>query len=580
MQDIRRVLTERLDIVTLIQRYVPLRQNGSRWVAPCPFHQETKPSFYVDPVKGRYYCFDCHASGDAIGFYAQINGLDYKEALRTLAQELGIRLVRQNPEEERREKQERLHKQALLNLAAYAAKLFAQTLHKAQPSAPCRQYIAKRGLSDEICARFGLGWAIDTWDALVTKLEQENIPLSLAIEAGLVGKSKNDRYYDRFRGRLIFPISTFPDQVIAFGGRIIEECDAPKYINSPETPIYHKGKHLYGLVQAAQAIRVKGYVLLTEGYMDVLTLHQFGHTNAVGVLGTALTPDQIQLLTKSFTSQIVLLFDGDPPGRKAALRACQMILPEGISCRVVLLPDPEDIDRLLRGENGQKHFDDLLRNAEDGLDFFAKTLSTKAPRDIVAETHAFLEKIHDPELFSLLSRRLATTLGLSEALLRDHAAHARALHNQTQPAPRIFRPKPSKLSVFEREILMFAARHPEHLDLLFDQGAQHAIQSDAAKSFWEKILDREHTEERLTTQEKKLWDTWQGALSPPVDDEREVEALLDLMNRFKQKEQKELMLETIRTNSDSSDFASDLEFLSAVAATVKMRDHPLTEGET
>ncbi|MDR2744742.1 MAG: DNA primase, partial [Desulfovibrio sp.] len=344
--DTVRLIKERLNIVDMVRRYVELKRNGTRWVAPCPFHPETKPSFSVSEERGVFYCFGCQASGDIFTFYSRINGLDFKETLEQLALEAGVNLERSPAAKDRRhaEKSHEHHsvRQRILRMYQAAAAHFAAEL-KENNGAECRAYIKRRGLSDEMLEHFGLGWAGREWDSLAKKLRRAGFSEQIAVEANLLSRSAKGAVYDRFRGRLIFPIKNLAGQVIAFGGRIIRDEDEAKYINSSDTPVYKKSEHVFGLPQARKNIASIGKALLTEGYMDVVTLHQFGYENAVGVLGTALTPEQVKRIS-GFTSRVTLLFDGDRAGRKAALRGCEMLLARGLDCSVVVFPEGEDID--------------------------------------------------------------------------------------------------------------------------------------------------------------------------------------------------------------------------------------------
>ena len=555
-----------------------------RWVAPCPFHQETKPSFSVNEAEGFFYCFGCHASGDVIKFYSLYNGVTYKEALAALAKELGITLTPMSSKEIEEEKAKIQRRNALLSLNAYAAKFFANNLQTAQPDSPCTQYLEKRGLSPEIIQSFGLGFSPNSWDALMQALVHDHLGLDAALELGLLGKNTSNTYYDKFRGRLIFPITTFPNQVIGFGGRIIEDIDAPKYINSPESPVYHKGNNLYGLVQASKSIQSQKYVLLTEGYMDVLTLHQFGYTNAVGVLGTSLTNEQIARLATRFTSHIVLLFDGDPPGRKAALRACTMILPQGLRCNIVLLPDPEDIDSLLRLPDGKERFDELLRNAEEGLSFFVHHLLTLAPRDMFAKAHELLGATTNTELLHYIAGQLAKSLGITaeELLSNQKAPKALAPQQISLPQPVIFHAKhPTALSVPEKQVLMFVARYPGKRQLLDTLGAYQMLKSEAARSLWTTLLDPAFDQTKLSESELALWNTWCGCNAPPIYDDqtptyyKEEEALKQIIRSFQNEEEKAALIEVSRYTTGTGDFNIDLEHLAAVSETIALRDQRL-----
>ena len=564
----------RINIVSLIGRYVQLKRNGTRWCAPCPFHKETKPSFYVDEDRGTFHCFGCNSSGDIFAFYQQINGVDFRKALEDLAREAGVPLQGGRRSDLAKQKKERDRKLVIQEISTYTAKLFAEALASLPAQAPCRLYLKKRGLSQAICQTFGLGWAHDGWDNLATALKKAGYPEDLCVDAGLLSRNKQGRLFDCFRARLIFPITTIPNQVIAFGGRIIEDIDAPKYINSRETPIYHKGSHLYGLVQASQAIRHKGFALLTEGYMDVVTLHQFGYSHAVGVLGTSLTQEQIDRLCERFTQNLVLLFDGDPPGRKAALRACQMILPKGLNCKVVLLPEAEDIDSLLRLPKGPELFDDLQAKAPDGLSFLADCLRQMAPRAMITQTHEFLAKITLPELFSPMASRLARLLGLSERDLRL-AETDRRLH-QAKSGTVVYRPEPlhaknAQIPIIERQILMFAVRYRNQLAILQELGAVHLLSSQAAREFWEKLQDPELDEELLTPHERELCQLWSGKGAPPCTPEafqREVTALKKAVETYHLMRDKSFVARAIQRNAENDDFSSDLVYLQALQQTI------------
>ena len=392
------------------------------------------------------------------------------------------------------------------------------------------------------------------------------ICLLLAAEAGLVGRSDRGSVYDRFRGRLIFPIKNLSNQVIAFGGRIIADEDEAKYINSSDTPIYKKGEHLYGLAQARKGITVKGRALLTEGYMDVLTLHQFGYDNAVGVLGTALTPDQIKRLS-GFTSQLTLLFDVDRAGRKAALRSCEMLLTRGLACTVVLMPEGEDIDSLLRTQ-GVEAFEALQAQAPDGLRFCLDVLRALAPRETVEWAKNFLRHVEVPELVSPYVSRLATHLQLSEAELRQGLADSR----RPGPDGQTTRPSRARQNMRDRQIMMYAVRYPDRLDDLRDLGADLALQSDIARQLWDKIEEwgSDEAPYHLDQREKNFWSFCRGAEAAPRDDgDRELEALRHDLDAYYAATQRQSVTAALRQNTGTGDFAADLEYLRALQETLE-----------
>ena len=267
----------RLNLVDIARRYVDLKRNGPRWVAPCPFHQETKPSFSINEEEGFFYCFGCQASGDLFDFYGQINGLDFKETLEQLAEEAGVTLERGPQKHDGQPAGQTMSKRRqLLKIHEIAAAHFTENL-SGRDGAECRDYMARRGISEEVAKLFGLGWSRRDWQSLAEVLRRAGFSESMGVEAALLGKSERGRAYDRFRGRLMFPIRSLSGNVIAFGGRIIANEDEAKYINSSDSQLYKKGEHLYGLQQARRAIATGKPAMLTEGYMDVVTLHQFIH---------------------------------------------------------------------------------------------------------------------------------------------------------------------------------------------------------------------------------------------------------------------------------------------------------------
>ncbi|WBF68114.1 DNA primase [Desulfovibrio subterraneus] len=418
-----REIKARINLADLARRYMELRQVSGRWKGLCPFHQEKTPSFSINEQDGFFYCFGCHASGDLIDFYCRVNGLEFREAIAQLAEEAGVELQEYKPDP--RAQQERDTKRQCLRMYEIARNHFSACL-RSPKGKQCRDYIAGRSMAPQIVEAFELGWAPDEWHSLGDALQSEGFSPAQGVESGLLSRNERGNMYDRFRGRLIFPIKDLSGQVIAFGGRIIVKDEAKeqaKYINSSDTPIYKKGEHLYGLFQARRAITAQKRALLTEGYMDVLTLHQFGYENACGVLGTALTPDQVKRLG-GFCSSIDLIFDGDEAGRKAALKSCEMILSRGMQCRVVLMPEGEDVDSLLQGQ-GTEAFEGQLQAAPDGMDYCMSTVSQWAPREVLEWVTRFLDSLVQPELRSFYISRLAGGLGLDEADLRRTAAPKR-----------------------------------------------------------------------------------------------------------------------------------------------------------
>lgn len=349
-------LLARVDIVEVIDRHVKLKRAGANHVACCPFHSEKTPSFTVSPVKQFYHCFGCGAHGTAVGFLMEHSGMGFVEAVKELAQSVGMKV----PEEPRSETEQRRaeHGVTLYEVLLQAAQHYRGRLKDA-PQAIA--YLKQRGLSGDIAKRFGIGYAPDEWQGLAAAFSDYNgqaLP-----EAGLVKTSDEGRRYDVFRNRIMFPIVDVRGNVIGFGGRVLGEGE-PKYLNSPETPVFEKGRELYGLYQARRAIRDAGRVLVVEGYMDVVALAQAGVEYAVATLGTATTPLHVQKLLRQ-ADEIVFSFDGDAAGRKAAWRALENSLSQltdGKQIRFLFLPEGEDPDTYVR-KHGKSGFEQRIAEA-------------------------------------------------------------------------------------------------------------------------------------------------------------------------------------------------------------------------
>ncbi|MES9995238.1 DNA primase [Desulfovibrio aminophilus] len=493
----------RLVLSDVVRRYVDLRPVSGRFMGACPFHQETKPSMSVNDEEGFFYCFGCQASGDVIDFYKRINGLEFREALEQLAAEAGVDLGDQREDPEAQERQRR--KKILLDMHEQAREFFRAFLRKNEGRA-ARAYLAKRGIEPRIVESFGLGYSPDDWHALDQFLQSKHHTPELGVEAGLLSKNDKGNIYDRFRARLIFPIQNLSGRVIAFGGRIISEGE-PKYLNSSDTPIYKKGEHLYGLYQARPTMTRSKRALLTEGYMDVLSLHQFGYTDACGVLGTALTGDQVRRLA-GFCSRVDLVFDGDNAGRKAALKSSEMILLQGVACRVILLPEGEDVDSVLQKE-GPEGFEKCLKAAKDGLTFALDTLRDQfAPRETMAWAKDFFEKLADDGLRAYYLPRLVSGLGVSEVELRQALGTSRAGRDAPRERASLAAVRPvGKDDKNDREYLRFPIQYPEYVRDLADRGFERVLTTDWARGLWEKIRlhDGQELVSWLDESEKKFW---------------------------------------------------------------------------
>jgi DNA primase len=425
-QDTIAEIQSKLEIEEVVSDFVSLKRKGQNLWACCPFHHEKSPSFSVAPAKGIFKCFGCGKAGDAITFVMEIEGLSYPEALRYLAQKYGVEIA----EEEYSDAQQEAHneKESLYIVTNFAARYFQELLkNHEQGRSIGLSYFKQRGFNDLIIEKFGLGYSLEEWDGLLKAAKAEGFSEALLEKAGLIVRKDReqgaDRLYDRFRGRVIFPIHNISGKPIAFGARILtQEKKQPKYLNSPETPIYHKSDVLYGISQAKQAIRQQENCYLVEGYTDVISLHLSGVENVVASSGTSLTEGQIRLIGR-YAKQITVLFDGDPAGLKASLRGIDMILAGGLHVKVVVFPEGEDPDSYSQ-KLGSTAFQEFLKeSAQDFLKFKAGLLAKEAANDpirkaeTVKEVVSSIAKIPDPIERAVYLKECSSLLEISEELL-------------------------------------------------------------------------------------------------------------------------------------------------------------------
>ncbi|HEY5656674.1 MAG TPA: DNA primase, partial [Myxococcota bacterium] len=337
------------DVVELVGRTVTLRRAGRSYKGLCPFHDEKTPSFNVNPDRQSYYCFGCQEGGDIFSFLMKVEGLSFGEAVRTLARECGIEV----PSEAGESRGDGLYEANALLAERYAAEL----KRGANPGAA---YLERRGLDAATIERFGIGYAPEGWDFAVRALRAKKIPAEIGERAGLLAQRASGGHYDRLRGRVVFPIQDRRGRVIGFGGRALAADQEPKYLNTPESPIFRKREALYGLPLALEPVRRADRVVVVEGYFDCIALHRAGIEEAVATCGTALTEDHARNLYRR-TRNVVMLFDGDEAGQRAMVRALEVLLPAGLRARAALLPPGEDPDSFLAGQGA-----DALRALVDG----------------------------------------------------------------------------------------------------------------------------------------------------------------------------------------------------------------------
>jgi DNA primase len=411
-------ILNRLDIVEVISGYIPLKRAGRNFKTNCPFHHEKTPSFMVSPERQIYHCFGCGESGNAFKFLMRYERMDFMEAVDALSRKTGVRL----PENDRHNQKTEGFITQLYKVNELAALFYEENL-KSESGSGARDYLARRGINLEAIKLFRLGFAADRWDALITYMRQRGVPLSILEKAGLILPKDNGGFYDRFRNRLIFPVLDIKSRVIGFGGRVLDETQ-PKYLNSPETPIYIKGNNLYGLHLAKDAIREADSLAVVEGYLDFIIPYQGGIKNIVASLGTALTPHQARLI-KRYTHNIVMLYDSDLAGQLATLRTLDIFIEEGMDVKVVCLPEGLDPDLFMR-KNGLMAFKEKIQNAESLFDYKIKMLkarydvnSIEGKAKIAQEMLSSINKFTNAVLRSEYVRLLADELKIKEAALLE-----------------------------------------------------------------------------------------------------------------------------------------------------------------
>jgi DNA primase len=458
-------LLNRVDIVDVVGRYVQLKKGGANFSGLCPFHNEKSPSFTVSPTKQFYHCFGCGAHGTAIGFLMEYSGLGFVESVKDLAQNVGMTVPEQEdrlPPAQRAELQAKTL--ALSDAMTLSCNFYRQQLRSARPAI---DYLKGRGLTGEVAAKYGIGYSPDGWDSLREVFTDYDS--DVLVEAGLIiDRSDEDnshrKRYDRFRDRIMFPIRNTKGQVIGFGGRVMGAGE-PKYLNSPETPLFQKGSELYGLFEARQAIRDKDYVLVTEGYMDVVALAQYGFEQAVATLGTACTATHVQKLLRQ-TDNVIFSFDGDAAGRRAARRALEASLPhasDSRSLKFLFLPTEHDPDSYVR-EHGTSQFEQLVQDATPLSQFLlsevteGKDLGTAEGRARAQfDAKPLIQSMPPSGLRLQLLRQLAQLTDSTPQELESLFELGRSTPAGRAPGPAVKRRPPVEL---ERQVLRLLLAHP------------------------------------------------------------------------------------------------------------------------
>lgn len=414
-------LLERVDIVEVIDRRVKLRKSGKNYSARCPFHEEKTPSFSVNPDKQFYYCFGCGAGGNALGFLMDYENLDFPRAVEALAGSAGMEVPREPSHGGAQSNEREQSNKALYGIMEQAANFYAGQLRRHAQASRAVEYLKSRGLTGEIAKRFDLGFAPPGWHNLQEELGKTPAEKTLLMDSGMLVENDAGNIYDRFRDRVVFPIRDQRGRVVAFGGRVLGD-DKPKYLNSPETEIFHKGRELYGLYQARQANRKLDRLLVVEGYMDVIALAQHGINNATATLGTATSKTHLERIYR-LCPEVVFCFDGDEAGRKAAVRAMEAALPcmeDGRQARFLFLPEGEDPDTMVRG-GGADHFQALVNNAmpleeflfesvSQGLDTSSMDGRARMSKLALAQLRQLPEGVYRQLMFQALAQRTGLDL--------------------------------------------------------------------------------------------------------------------------------------------------------------------------
>lgn len=458
--DIVAQVLERCDIVEIIGGYIPLKRAGRNFKALCPFHHEKSSSFVVSADKQIYHCFGCGAGGNAIGFVMQQERLGFPEAVRFLADKVGVVI----PESSPAASQATALKQEVVKLNDLAVEYFHQNLLTKKDAAVevARGYLRERGLRLEDVKQFRLGFALDEWDGLYGFLRSKNVDLKLVERSGLVvPRESKEGYYDRFRDRIVFPIFDVKSQCVGFGARTMKDDKGAKYINSPDTPVYTKGQHLFGLQLTRHAIAKKDFVIVVEGYMDMILPFQYGVDNIVASLGTALTTEQIRLVRR-YTDNVVMLYDADAAGQAAMVRSLDLLIEQDMNVRVANLASGEDPDSYIR-KFGLEEFDKRIQAAQSLFDFKLQWLSAQFDvknieqrAEICNQMMATIYKMNNEIVRFGYLKQLGERLGLPEqVLLREGKKVETSQIKQTKPEakPQLKPAAQRPLNAIERQVL-------------------------------------------------------------------------------------------------------------------------------
>ena len=491
-QSAKEEIKRAVDIVELIGQFVQLKRAGLNYIGLCPFHSEKAPSFSVSPSKQMFHCFGCKKGGDLFAFWMAYHQASFPQAIKDLADKYHISLPETHPG--RSGSGEATRREALLKLNEKAAQFYHHILTRADKGKAGRDYFERRGIPAEIISSFRLGYASDDWEGLAAFLKQNKADPDKAVQAGLIIPRKSGGYYDRFRGRVLFPIINMRQQVVGFGGRVLDHS-LPKYLNSPETPVFRKGELLYGLHDAHGPIREKSRAVIVEGYTDVLALRKHGFYEAVATLGTALTRDHIRRL-RGYAKETVVVFDADAAGKAAALRSLSIFLDEGMSARLMVLPEDEDPDSFVN-RHGLPLFLELLDGAAPMFDFYLD-LRMRAAGDriegqveVLQDMIPLLLELRNHVQRALYARRLSEKLGIAESWVLAELSKASRLPSRQRAGDRLGQElsDPPSRKADDRLLLHLFVHHPRVIGQFVQRNLKVLLSDATVLRIFDLMLD-------------------------------------------------------------------------------------------
>ena len=491
------------DIVDVISESVILKKSGRNFFGLCPFHSEKTPSFSVNASKQIFHCFGCSAGGNVLSYVMKYHGITFPEAAKMMARKYNITI--ETKEIDPAIKRQLNLKENLFRLNKIVMGTYFDELKNSKKGEIARQYLKGRGILDDTIELFRLGFSPDNWDTIVKVLKERKISKNIAVQSGLILERKqNNGYYDRFRNRIMFPIFDINMQVAGFGGRVMDDS-MPKYMNSPDTPVYNKSRILYGLHAAKQFCRQQGLVYIVEGYFDFLSLYQHGIKNTVASLGTALTPDHVRIL-KGYAPRMVLVFDSDTAGINAAKRSVKIFMNEGVDTRILVLPQGNDPDSYVV-KHGQKAFNELALNAKTMMQFLLQVsidthgLSVEGRIRILDDMKQHLILIQDSALRSLYVKELAETLNIDEKAVLEKVREQYLNHPGEKSFLSDGKKQDAKLESDRREEQMISLmlNYPEIIGEIKDKEVLDSFYSEKLKRLAQKIISMDPKKEAFIT---------------------------------------------------------------------------------